>query len=220
MKLQLQHFHRHRHISHLFIKTTYKMPDCPKGYVFYKKAADAKARTRKKCKMNNDANSITITNGTICKKKNYSHIPIEQDDLDILYDVITEWLHTFQTKNTKYKDMKLMGICMCQGSAQHFVDKGEGRGLNDFDIWIFFEKQADVPDFPVRLVYTAFFPNNKFGTSTNCINKPGRRIDIMGRSIKESSISEWLHKSKNKSAHELRKAPVILLKRGSYERLL
>ena len=105
-----------------------------------------------------------------------------------------------------------MGICLCQGSAQHFVDEGKGRGLNDFDIWLFFEKHNDIPDFPHRQVYNEFFPNDKFGHSADCINRCGRRIDIIGRSI-NLSIEDWIKNNKNKSPQELRKAPVILLKK-------
>jgi hypothetical protein len=179
------------------------------------KKPDGKSKTRKKCRFNASAEETLLKNGTICKRKNYSFVKIDDADLNILYEISTAWIETFKSKE-KYKDLKLLGICLCQGSAQHFMDEGTGRGLNDFDIWFFFEKQKDVPDFPVRLVYTDFFPNDKFGFSVNCVNKTGRRIDIMGRSI-TGSIENWVTKNKNKSAKELRKSRVILLNKDGYD---
>lgn len=153
--------------------------------------------------------------------KTYSNVKIEPYDLYIVYDIVSRWLTHFKQTHPKYSGLKLIGICLCQGAAEHFVNPTGGRGINDIDIWMFFMKQEKsiCPDFPDRQVYNESFPNDKFGKTANCTNLPGRRIDIMGRSISpSSSIINWLKKGgSGSSAAYLRKSPVILLEKDRYE---
>lgn len=189
---------------------------CDKGYFLYKNS-NGKIMTRKGCNvyMNQSNKTKKAKNGAICVKKEYSKQKISQKDLNILHKSAKDWLRSFKSrvkdKNTgklKYEGLELIDICLCQGSARHFMRKG-GKGINDFDLWLFFKDNDGVPDFPVRLVANEYFPDKKFGSSTDCSNKPGRRIDIIGRTIKEKSVEDWIENSKNKSPQELRKSYVI-----------
>ena len=113
---------------------------------------------------------------------------ITRDDLVRLVELALqdfEQLYARSEYSRPYK-ARLRLICLCQGSARHFLH-GD-RGVQDFDMWGFFEEIPRHP-FPYRRRGTRDFGPSKFGRNPD--DGPefvGRRVDVIGRSI---PISAW-----------------------------
>ena len=111
---------------------------------------------------------------------------------------------------------RIMCIALCQGAALHYVD-GE-NGIKDFDVWTFFYEHSKGP-FPYRRRVEKDFGISKFGCHpADAKNFKGRRIDMIGRSLKVrkstdpiKAIRNYLSKPRSKSAKELSKKAVVLL---------
>ena len=113
-----------------------------------------------------------------------------------------------------YKD-RLMMICLCQGGAEHFVR--QMRGVKDLDVWTFFSEHPTRP-FPYRRRGVKDFGPSHLGRHPNDIDFQGRRVDIIGRSIKrnldqtaQNSVLEWLRKGRTDSAKLISQRPVIVV---------
>ncbi len=109
-----------------------------------------------------------------------------------------------------------MCIALCQGAALHYVD-GE-NGICDFDVWTFYYEHSKGP-FPHQRRGEKDFGISKFGCHPADTEKfKGRRIDMIGRSLKARKstdplkcIQNYLNKPLSKSAYELRKKAVVFL---------
>ncbi len=120
-----------------------------------------------------------------------------------------------QEYSSPYAD-RLRLLCLCQGAARHYVH-GD-RGVQDFDLWGFFEA---IPDhkFPYRRRGTHDFGTSKFGRNPDDGDSfKGRRVDVIGRSISmaenETSIESllrYLREKRTKSARLLAERPVIVV---------
>ena len=113
-----------------------------------------------------------------------------------------------------YRD-RLMMISLCQGGAEHFVR--QRRGVNDFDVWAFFSEHPARP-FPYRRRGDKDFGPSHFGRHPNDIGFQGRRVDIIGRSIRRSrdqsphdSVLEWLRGGRTHGARLISQRPVICI---------
>lgn len=111
---------------------------------------------------------------------------------------------------------RLRLLCLCQGAARHYVH-GD-RGVQDFDLWGFFEA---IPDhkFPHRRRGTHDFGTSKFGRNPDDGDSfKGRRVDVMGRSISIAknetpieSVQRYLREKRTTSAGLLAERPVIVV---------
>ena len=110
---------------------------------------------------------------------------------------------------------RLMMICLCQGGAEHFVR--QRRGVKDLDVWAFFSEHPARP-FPYRRRGVQDFGPSHLGRHPNDIGFLGRRVDIIGRSIRRSpdqssqdSFLEWLRGGRTDSARLISQRPVICI---------
>ncbi len=143
---------------------------------------------------------------------------ITRDDLVRLAELALqdfEQLYARSEYSRPYK-ARLRLICLCQGSARHFLH-GD-RGVQDFDIWGFFEEIPRHP-FPYRRRGTRDFGPSKFGRNPD--DGPefvGRRVDVIGRSIPMpanqgaiGAVQGYLRAGTTESALRLRDRPVIVM---------
>lgn len=120
-----------------------------------------------------------------------------------------------QDYSRPYED-RLRLICLCQGAARHYVH-GD-RGVQDFDLWGFFEA---IPGhkFPPRRRGTYDFGPSKFGRNPDDGARfKGRRVDVIGRSISMAkhetpieSVRRYLSEKRTLSARLLAERPVVAL---------
>ncbi len=110
-----------------------------------------------------------------------------------------------------YRD-RLLLLALCQGGAQHYVDRK--NGLKDIDVWAFFREGPSKP-FPYRTVWRADLGPSHLGRHPSDRTYTGRRIDIIGRSIPwhqgepaDHAVRAWLNGG-SKSAKYIASRPVI-----------
>jgi hypothetical protein len=110
---------------------------------------------------------------------------------------------------------RLFAVALCQGAALHFVD-GK-NGVKDFDVWSFFT-ESPVHPFPYRRNASADFGDPRFGTTPGSHGYIGRRVDLLGRSIRAArpedpigSLRRYLSSGKTASARHLAQKAVVLI---------
>lgn len=142
---------------------------------------------------------------------------IKLDDLHRLAVLALKKLEEYY----RYREYQehLMLLCLCQGSAEHFVRPG--YGVKDFDIWAFFSQQRpSLRNFPPRPVRQIDFGRSQFGRHPDDAKNgyAGRRIDVMGRSIlceegkkHEECVQKWLRDGPTCSAKLIAQRPVIAI---------
>lgn len=144
-----------------------------------------------------------------------SFAPLTDDDLARLSEIALDVLRNkaFRTPVGRgYKD-RLILLALCQGGAQHYVDRV--TGVKDLDVWAFFRAGADRP-FPWRARWNADFGPSRLGRHPADEGYLGRRVDVMGRSLPAcgtrdvDAVRAWLH-GRSKSARLLVKRPMIAL---------
>lgn len=111
---------------------------------------------------------------------------------------------------------RLRLICLCQGAARHYVH--HDRGVQDFDLWGFFEEAHGHP-FPYRRRSMRDFGPSKFGRNPDHGDAfKGRRVDLIGRSIRMSknetpieAVQRYLCEARTESAARLAERPAVVV---------
>jgi hypothetical protein len=114
----------------------------------------------------------------------------------------------------KLYDKRLICIALCQGAALHYIDRN--NGIKDFDVWSFYSESKGMP-FPYRRNVHKDFGKSKFGKLPKS-KYLGRRVDLLGRSLKEPlginpiiAIGNYLANNKNKTPKYLAKKAIVII---------
>ena len=132
---------------------------------------------------------------------------IAEADRRTFFDAYADWSTLYGPRH--------FATALCQGAALHYV--GGRVGIQDFDVWSFFQAHPDRRWYAKRRK-PADFGDPKFGRSLDKPNFVGRRVDLLGRGIERDkhdspsdSILRWLQANKSKSPRLLRQKAIVLL---------
>jgi hypothetical protein len=110
---------------------------------------------------------------------------------------------------------RLLAVALCQGAALHYLN-GK-NGIKDFDVWSFYD-QHPRREYPPRRVAKMDFGDPKFETSDDSPQFVGRRVDLIGRSIRGADRAEpvetlrrYLRAGTTASARALAQKAVVLI---------
>jgi len=110
---------------------------------------------------------------------------------------------------------RLFAVALCQGAALHYVD-GK-NGIKDFDVWSFYDQRPQ-REYPPRRIAKMDFGDSKFETSADSPQFVGRRVDLIGRSIRGAdradpveTLRRYLRVGTTNSAQRLAQKAVVLL---------
>jgi hypothetical protein len=114
-----------------------------------------------------------------------------------------------------YRD-RVVGVALCQGGAQHYIDGS--TGIKDIDVWTFFAEHESGP-FPPRWRTTADFGLSHLGSRPSEAHLfSGRRVDLIGRSLPvkvgadaAKSLVDYLQSGRTATARALSAKAVVLL---------
>ncbi len=82
---------------------------------------------------------------------------ITDEDLTKLAGIAAADRAAFYSRYPRYRDAKVLCVALCQGAALHYIS-GD-NGINDFDVWTFYEGTQEIPDFPCRRVSVRLWPS-------------------------------------------------------------
>lgn len=113
---------------------------------------------------------------------------------------------------------RLLGLCLCQGAADHFLAPDKSAGVHDFDLWAFFAATPGVRLWN-RKPFTADFGPSKFGRSPRDPAKyAGRRVDVLWRDVATrpqeapvDAIRRYFAEPRTASARALRLKAALLV---------
>lgn len=115
-------------------------------------------------------------NGPMSNSANRSFERITRTDLRRLSTKAVADLENFFHRYERWRpyQSRLMLICLCQGAALHYVAPHGGvatdrhGGVNDFDVWGFFQDRPNHRPFPPRRHGFQDFGLSKFGRNPHC----------------------------------------------------
>lgn len=108
---------------------------------------------------------------------------------------------------------RILCVALCQGAALHYVDGS--NGVKDFDVYTFYAEHPEIGSYPARWpIKNVDFGPSRFGRNPE--DEPsyeGRRIDLLGRSLKAKpnadpakAVRAYLHHPRTKTAQAPRGA--------------
>jgi hypothetical protein len=114
-------------------------------------------------------------------------------------------------------DGRLLGICLCQGGADHFLKPAARAGVHDFDMWAFYRRRPHARLWN-RKPFAADFGPSKFGRSPlDPTRYSGRRVDVLWRCIPAAededsldAIRRYFAEPRTASAKALRSKAAVL----------
>ena len=116
----------------------------------------------------------------------------------------------FQISHSKYQvyQNKLIAICLGQGAAKHYIDKK--TGIEDIDIWFFFEEDDNVK-IPHRrnMRKQTRKPFTKLGTKPIDFLKKMIPRNCIVKGNKPGTLQDYLTKCKTQTASKLSEKPII-----------
>lgn len=144
--------------------------------------------------------------------------PLDASVLERLAELAIVDLNEFFARRLEtaqlYRDRLLM-LCLCQGGAEHCIRLR--HGVKDLDVWAFFSEHPARP-FPYRRRGVRDLGPSRLGRHPDDDGFVGRRVDIIGRSIKCSAqqpttecVQEWLRSGRTTSARLIAQRPVIVI---------
>jgi hypothetical protein len=116
-----------------------------------------------------------------------SYIPITRGDLARLAALADTDRQDFFKRNPGTRHLyadRLFAVALCQGAALHYLDGI--NGIKDLDVWSFYDQHPQ-RQYPPRRIAQVDFGDPKFGTSDDSPQFAGRRVDLIGRSIRDTS---------------------------------
>jgi len=143
---------------------------------------------------------------------------IEQSDLERLSQLCKEDREEFFSRHSRWQQLysdRIICVALCQCAALHYVN---GKtGVKDFDVWTFYSVHPDA-GFPCRRVGRRDYGPSKFGKNPDDPGCIGRRVDLIGRSIRFAvggdpiqSIQTYLSDRHTKTAWALSQKAVVLV---------
>jgi hypothetical protein len=151
-----------------------------------------------------------------------SYLPITRRDLARLAALAKVDRRDFfkrKPNNGRLYADRLFAVALCQGAALHYVD-GK-NGIKDFDVWSFYD-QHPRREFPPRRRKAVDFRDPKFGKTLDSPQYVGRRVDLIGRSIRGAdrtdpvgTLRRYLRTGATKSARCLAQKAVVLVEPSS-----
>lgn len=148
---------------------------------------------------------------------------IEDGDLERLAEIAVATLRReFERRPNMpaFEEGELLGICLCLGAADHYLDYQSRKscGIHDFDVFAFFEPQK-VFRFGNKRPATADFGPSKFGRSRLDPKRfTGRRVDVFWRAIPNKisldpmgPVDAYFRDSESATASELRTRAAVVI---------
>ena len=144
--------------------------------------------------------------------------PLTHADLQRLAELAIDDLRQLFTRRADTGELyreRLLMLCLCQGGAEHFVR--HRHGVKDLDVWAFFSEHPARP-FPYRRRGVQDFGPSHLERHPGDDGFEGRRVDIIGRSIKcapdhaeTECVHEWLRGGNTESARLIAQRPVVVI---------
>jgi hypothetical protein len=158
----------------------------------------------------------TAAESSPCSERSFE--PLTAADLKRLAELALDDFEQLFTRRPDTGDLyrdRLLMLCLCQGGAEHFLRRK--HGVKDLDVWGFFSEHPARP-FPYRRRGVQDFGPSHLGRHPDDVGFKGRRVDIIGRSIRCASdqsaracVLEWLRSGKTDSARLISQRPVIAI---------
>jgi hypothetical protein len=150
-----------------------------------------------------------------------STAPLTDEHLHRLWEIAEKDREGMFSRNphlSVYRDRILL-TALCQGAALHFVNGT--NGVKDLDVYTFYAADSGV-GYPYRRRGVVDFGDSELGRHPDDHEFQGRRVDLLGRSLKLdasldplAAIRGYLGAGATKTAKELAKKAVVAIDPGA-----
>jgi hypothetical protein len=145
-----------------------------------------------------------------------SYDAILDEDLVCLATLAHQDRKGFMQRNPHHGGLndRIVLVALCQGAALHYLNGT--NGVQDFDVWTFYDGSGTAPAYPPRRRGRALFESVRFA---DC----DKRVDLLGRSLPPSlekdpliRVRDYLNKRPTRSAYELSCKAVVVLEPANH----